>query len=1082
MLKAPRLESLSIKRSKLGPKPSVLLRLKLTLIFGALAISSAFVIDNASAQQNVSPEEFKAAFIFHLLDKVEWRNQSDFTNYRIAVVGSDPKLLEQLARSVRQKKVKNKTVTVESVSSVPQMRSYHLLFISSNNNIPLRRIANATTRTNTLLITENTKDKTSTMVNLLSHTDGTYTFEVNKANITFEYLKLNKDILLLGGTEMDVAELFRDTTGQLAGLKEELKQQADALEESKQLMLQYQNQYQSAVTESERIKVQMQKQARLLEEKNRLIEAKNVSIREKEGELLAIQTELLQASDSLISNQEILGEKLNTIATKEKEVTSLSELIAQNEAILRSQRVSISSQKNELDKQRENLAAQGSQIAKQQSWLIFGAVVLLVFSVFLMVIIYLNKERRKTNLELVEKNLALSQVQNELLIARDQAQAANEAKSSFLANMSHEIRTPMNAIIGMLHLTKQTMLNIKQADYVNKIDSAANSLLQIINDILDFSKVEAGELKMEETEFRLSKVLDDLANLTGLKIQQKGLEFIYDIAPDIPEKLLGDPLRLGQILVNLTNNSMKFTERGEVKVKVSLLQKHRREVEIEFQIIDTGIGMTKDVAARLFKPFSQADSSTTRKFGGTGLGLAICKRLVEQMDGTISVKSKPKQGSIFTFNASFGYSNSNNILDMVTDIAQLQNYRVLLVVKNSAARDSVKNILKSFRCQIATASNFESCVGAITSAEKLNRGFDNILFDYKIACNHAEELQRIREHCKSKVTLLLSNITHEEEVVIDKLNPDIMVNKPVTPSGMLDALMPLIDKSKRRKITHRLTRLDEREKISNLSESLLSANILIVEDNEINQEVAKEVLSQAVSNIDVASDGQQAVDMVMQKHYDCILMDIQMPIMDGYEAARQIRKKYDFEELPIIAMTANAMGGDKEKCLAAGMNDYVSKPIRIKSFFETLNKWFELSYDRSKTERMTSGSSASLEDMSAKRINVPIIDIESGTELMGDTTSFLGLLDQFRDQQSDFVKRANQLLKTDDLDKLAKEAHNLKGVSANLFIGFLPELASDLDYACRSNDKKQIISHLAKVDKKLTEVLIKIDNLNKEYA
>ena len=1043
----------------------------------AVLLNSTFSL-KTHAQETVSPEQFKAAFLFHLLNNVEWQDQNKFSAYRVAVVGSDPTLLNELKRSVTNNLIKNKPVVVDSVNTISQMKNYHLLFISTSNNIPLRQIANATTRTNTLLVTENTQDKTNTMVNLLSHEDGTYTFEINKANITYEFLKLSEDILLLGGSEMDVAELYRDATNQLAKLKEDVKKQADALERSKQQMQQYQQQYQNAVTESERIKLRMQKQARLLEDKNRMIESKNVAIREKEGELLAIQTELQQASESLQSNQQILGEKLNTIADKEKEVSSLSDLIAKNEDILRSQTVSIAQQKEELEKQRANLLAQGSQIEKQQSWLIFGSVVLLVFSIFLMVIVYLNKERRKTNLELVEKNLALSQVQNELLIARDQAQAANEAKSSFLANMSHEIRTPMNAIIGMLHLTKQTMLNLKQADYINKIDTAANSLLQIINDILDFSKVEAGELKMEETEFSLSKVLDDLANLTGIKIQQKGLEFIYDIAADIPERLIGDPLRLSQVLVNLTNNAMKFTEKGEVKVKVKSEQKQGKQVELKFQIIDTGIGMNADVAKRLFKPFSQADSSTTRKFGGTGLGLAICKRLVEQMQGDIKVQSKVNQGSVFTFNAKFGFVSEKNILDTITRFSQLQNYRILVVVKNHAARDSLKKILSNFRCTVSTADDFESYIGIVKTAEKLNRSFDNIVFDYKIALDHEQEIKRIQALKTSKITLLLSNICPEEESLIEKINPDVTINKPVTPSAMLDALMPLVDNSIRPKSSNRVSRVDETDKISHFSSALINASILIVEDNIINQEVAKEVLSQVVKDIDLANDGREAVEMVQKKHYDCILMDIQMPVMDGYEAARQIRRHFSFEELPIIAMTANAMGGDKEKCLAAGMNDYVSKPLRIKNFFDTLDKWFTRQQPHSEPDPNLSGAPQSA--MAPQE--VPAIDIEGGTELMGDRAAFINLLVQFQQQQGDFIKQANQLLANGEFDTLAKDAHNLKGVAANLFIDQVPALATQLELACRNKDRSLAKAHLEELDAVLNLVIEKINSLNNEFA
>lgn len=1064
-----------------GSRANARLDLLKTFIFAFLTILTCLSSNHSLAQQNISPEEFKTAFIFHLLDKVEWKDESSFDEFKIGIVGNEPELLAQLQRSSNQKTVKNKSVSVSAVNSIPQMKGFHLLFIAESVNTPLRRIVAATSRTNRLLVTENTKDKTNTMINLLSHRDGTYTFEVNKANITFEYLKLNPDILLLGGTEMDVAELLKESSNQLESLKQELNQQSAALEESRQRMLQYQQQYENAVTESERIKQQMQKQAQLLDEKNRLIEAKNVSIREKEGELLAIQTELSQASDSLKSNEAILGEKLNTIASKEKEVTTLSELIAKNQEILTRQQASITEQKLQLSKQQESLALQGTQIEKQQSWLMYGAILLLVFTIFLMVISYLNKERRKTNLELIEKNLALSEVQSELLIARDQAQAANEAKSSFLANMSHEIRTPMNAIIGMLHLMKQTMLNIKQADYITKIDTAANSLLQIINDILDFSKVEAGELHMEEVEFNLSKVLDDLANLTGLKIQQKGLEFIYDIDPKIPEKIIGDPLRLGQVLINLTNNAMKFTEKGEVRVKVKIAEQLEHSIELEFAVVDTGIGMTKEVYRRLFKPFSQADTSTTRKFGGTGLGLAISKRLVEQMDGTISVVSKPNVGSRFSFRSRFGYVPSQSVFDTISDSTKFSELHILIVAENLTAQRSLQKILKSFHCRTSTAADIDSCMDSISSVQKLNQDFDIILFDYKIALANQQELIHIHQNTSSKVSLMLSHVTDEEERVIQKVKPDMTVKKPVTPSSMLDALMPIVDGDSK---LHRskFLRFERRERKHYLTSALKQARILIVEDNEINQEVAREILSSFVGEIDLANDGKQAVEMVNNKFYDCVLMDIQMPVMDGYQAAEAIRKKFAYDDLPIIAMTANAMDGDKEKCLEAGMNDYVSKPIRIKSFFDTLNKWFAGEEEIIQQEQnIPLDHNVSKQATTQEGFN-DLIDMSSGIELMGDASSFIELLEQFKLQQADFILNSKSALANNNLTELAKSAHNLKGVSGNLFIHEVPDLADKLNQACHVKDSAKAATYLTLLETVLSNVMAEIDSLHKDYA
>ncbi|WP_168204323.1 YfiR/HmsC family protein [Aliikangiella coralliicola] len=1030
----------------------------------------------SSAQQNISPEEFKTAFIFHLLEKIEWKNQSKIRQYKIGIVGDYPELLSQLKATARHKRIGNKTISVTSTFNIQEMPSFHLLFIPVDTKFKLDRISSVTARSNTLLVTEDTADKKNTMINLLQGEDGTYSFEVNKANITFEYLKLNRDILLLGGTEMDVAELFKESSAQLATLKEELKLQQDTLETSKQQLAQSQKQYEEALKESERIRIQMKKQAKLLEEKTRLIEAKNISIREKEGELLAIQNELRQASDLLKSNEAILGEKLNTIASKEKEVSSLTDRINTNLSILSQQRNSIEKQKLQLKEQQKNLVEQVSQIEKQRWWLATSAIVLVIFVLLLMMIVYFNKERKKANLQLVDKNLALNKIQKELLIARDQAQAANEAKSSFLANMSHEIRTPMNAVIGMLHLTKQTNLNNRQENYINKIDNAANTLLEIINDILDFSKVEAGELKMESIEFSLSNVLDDLSNLIGLKIQQKGLEFIYEIDSKIPDTLVGDPLRLSQILINLTNNAMKFTEAGEVKVKIDAKKRSDNKIELFFEIIDTGIGMTKEVSSRLFRPFSQADSSTTRKFGGTGLGLAICKKLIEQMSGSINVDSHPNAGSNFSFNATFGFKTENSLLDRLDDSLGLSNKRILIVADNLSCQTAIRAILNSFGCQISVAGSIESCLGILKSAQKIEQYFDNILVDHQIALAHTSELRKIKSDTRSKLTLLLSGVSENEEILMQEISPDMTIRKPITPSSMLDTLVQLFDDTQQHIPSRRFSRFIEQDKIKPLNTSLENCKVLIVEDNEINQEVAKEILSQAFIDIDVASNGLEAVQKVSEKHFDCVLMDIQMPVMDGYQAARAIRESHSFSDLPIIAMTANAMGGDKEKCLSAGMNDYVSKPIRIKEFFETLNKWV-ISAKTGEKLRAIVDSTKTIES----KIKIHGVDFESGVDLMGDADIFIDLLIQYKSQQSEFISKAKALLDKRDFDQLAKSSHDLKGVSANLFINQVSEIAAQLNNACTEHNFEEAHLQLGRLSQTLPPLLSQIQEYS-EYS
>ncbi len=1029
---------------------------------------------NSQAAETISPEAFKSAFIIHLLEQVEWQEQNKFSSYDVGIVGNDLALYKQLLKVAEHKKINNKPITVSINQEINRLKKYHLLFIPTSSRHSLEKIASKTARTNTLLVTEDTNDKKNTMINLQRKNNGSYSFEVNKANITFEYLKLKQDVLFLGGTEMDLAELFKESASQLSVLKKELKEQQDALEESKKQLSISQRHYKDALTESERVRSQMRNQARLLAEKNRLIETKNVSIREKEGELLAIQNELKQASDILRSNEAILGEKLNTIASKEKQVSSLSERINKNFDILKQQKLSIEEQKFKLKQQKENIAAQGNQIQKQQWWLVTSAVVLVVFILLLMIIVYYNRERIKSNLQLVEKNQVLSKVQDELLIARDQAQAANEAKSSFLANMSHEIRTPMNAIIGMLHLTKQTNLTDKQGNYVNKIDNAANSLLEIINDILDFSKVEAGELRMEQIPFSISKVLNDLSNLLGIRIQQKGLEFVYDISSEIPTTLKGDPLRLSQILINLTNNAMKFTETGEVKIQISVNQLTEDYVQLYFKVKDTGIGISAELISSLFIPFSQADSSTTRKFGGTGLGLAICRRLVEQMNGEIVVESEPGKGSSFSFTLDFEYLNKESLHDKLDNSSQFSNTYVSLMVENTSSLNAIEKLLKAFHCNTRTFHDFDKLTLYFNTQNNTLSERECILIDFQLAQKNIDKIKQLKCKNSIKIIILLSGINEYDEHLISQINPDMTICKPVTPSTIYDVLMEVYANENKEHISKNFFRFKRQEDVEHLN-NFNQSKILLVEDNKINQEVAQEILSQANIKIDVAANGQEAIDKLNNHSYDCILMDIQMPIMDGYEAARAIRKEYSFEQLPIIAMTANAMGGDKEKCLLAGMNDYVSKPIRIKEFFDTLNKW--ISSD--KETKLTYPTVLPAENNTSSINQIDGVDLKSGIELMGDLDSYLELLMLFKEQQINFVITAKTLYKTGELEKLAKQCHDLKGVSANLFINEISTIAANLDDACRNKNIEKIENHLDSMEVKLPILFEKITQLSK---
>jgi len=662
----------------------------------------------------------------------------------------------------------------------------------------------------------------------------------------------------------------------------------------------------------------------------------------------------------------------------------------------------------------------------------------------------------------------IKSVAEEMEKAKETAERANQSKGEFLANMSHEIRTPINAIVGMANLCLKTELTQKQKRYIKVIDSSSQALLGVINDILDFSKIDAGKLTVERIPFDLQDVLTSLADMFAYRAYDKDLEFIINLPANIPTRLIGDPLRLNQVLVNLISNAIKFTEDGEINVAVNLLDSSQDSVLLRISVTDTGIGMDEEQRANLFKAFTQADTSTTRKYGGTGLGLAISRRLILLMGGDIGVTSASGQGSTFYIEVELPLQTEQDNSHNQYLLQKLTGIRILAIDDNLSTREMLYEMLRSYKVDVKVCRTAEQALQVFQLSVEDNNPYQLVLVDWRLPGMDGLEFcqkitERYAEDIRPKMTLATGYYAEELSEKAKQAGVNDIISKPFTASTLGRSLASTL-------FQRELPDEGDADNGEGIPEGILRAPVLVVEDNEINQQVAREILSSHKFKVDIVENGQLAVEAVHNKNYSLVLMDIQMPVMDGLKAARTIRADFNYQQLPILAMTANAMSGDEERSLAAGMQGHIAKPIDEKLLIKAIIKW-AIPGDYTNDQQQDVAAVPEQNEPAKCPLRIPQvkgIEFEAALKrLQYNVELYLKLVEQLYETYQSSATKVSDFITRGQHESARRYFHSLKGAAANLGFTQLQNKAADLEQFMAEGNIDKVADQITELEKRL---------------